>query len=103
MRDVLIGPHDDHTADFTVNVAHGEDVVAAFDIGAKYLFVILKSITSLVRHKQRRHRFDGELTMSLLKNRADINNSVDIFSTARIFSDGRFLILGEKIAQSANG
>ena len=103
MRDVLIRPHDDHAANFSVDAAHGEDVVAAFEVRTKYLLIVLKSETSLVRQKQRRHRLDGKLTMSLLEDRADIDHRVDILAAARVLSDGRSLILGEKIAQLMNG
>ena len=103
MRDVLIRPHDDHASGLPINAAHRKDVVAAFDVGAKHLLIVVEAVTSLFGQKQRRHRLDGELPMSLLEHRADIDDRVDILALARIFSDGRVPALREKIAQPPDG
>ena len=89
MRNVLIRPHDDHASGLPIDAAHCIDVVTALDVGAEHLLVVVKAVASLPRQKQRRHRLDGELTMSLLKYRTDIDHRVD---------DGRLPILCEEIA-----
>ena len=40
MRDVLVRPHDHHAALFAFDAAHSEDITAAFQVGAKHLFVV---------------------------------------------------------------
>ena len=103
MRDVLIRPHDDHAPRLPIDAAHRKDVVAALDVGAEHLLIVAKAVSSLLGQKQRRHGLDGELTMSLLEHRADIDHRVDILAAARIFSDRRLLTLCEKIAQPTDG
>src|SRR5882724_11362253 len=47
LRYVLIRPHDDHAPRLPINAAHGKDVVAALDVGAEHLLVIVKTVASL--------------------------------------------------------
>ena len=103
MRDVLIRPHDDHAPCLPIDAAHYKDVVIAFDVGAEHLLVVVKILTSLPGQKQGRHGRDGEIAMSLLEHRADVDHRVDILAAACILSDGRFLTLCEKIAQLTDG
>ena len=49
VRNVLVRPHDHHAPRLAIDAAHGEDVIAAFEVGAEHLFVVAKSVTSLPR------------------------------------------------------
>lgn len=69
------------------------------DVGAEYLFVIVKAVTTLLGQKQCGHFLDGELTMWLLEYCTHIDQRVDILAVGRVFLDGRFLITHKKIAQ----
>src|SRR6516225_10991677 len=68
VRDVLIGPHDDHAACPPIDAAHCKDVVAALEVGAEHLLVVEQTVTSLAREKQRGHGPDVEHAMSLLEH-----------------------------------
>src|SRR6188768_2839196 len=80
VRDVLVGPHDHHAPPFAIDATHGEDVIAAFEVGAEHLFVVAKSEPSLPRQKEGRHGLDGDVVMALLEHRADIEHRVDVLA-----------------------
>ena len=42
VRDVLVWPHDHHATPFAIDAARGEDVIAAFQVGAERFFVVAK-------------------------------------------------------------
>ena len=102
MRNILIWPHDHHAAALAVDVTQTEDVTAAFQIGAEHFLVVAESVASLPRQEKGWHRFDGQLAMTLLKNRTNIDHRVDVRARRSIFPDRRLRCLGEKIAQGPN-
>ena len=59
MRDVLIRSHDDHAPYFPIDTARCKDVVAALDVGAEKLLVVVEAIAAFLGQKQRRHRREG--------------------------------------------
>ncbi len=99
MRDILVRPHDHHAAVFTVDAAQGEDVVAVLQVGAEHLLIVAQPVTSFPGQKQGWHNLDGERVVRLLENRADIDHRIDVFAGGGVFSHGRVLCLGQKIAQ----
>ena len=103
MRNVLIRPHDNHASCLAIDAAHCKDVITALDVGAKYLLVVVKSVTSLPREKECGHSLDGEFTMMLLEYCTDLDHRINIVATARILSDRRVLIFLDKIAQLTDG
>ena len=100
---ILIRPHDNHAARPAIDSTSSKDILTAFDIGAEGLLIIEKAETSFFGEKERRHRFDGEFAMSLLEYGPDIDDRVDVLTLAGIFPDRRVLVVGEKIAQPADG
>ncbi len=99
VRDVLVWPHDHHATPFAIDAAHGEDVIAVFQVGAEHFFVVAKSVTSLPGQKKGRHGRDGEFVMTLLENRSDIDHRVDVFARRGVFPHRRLPCLGKKVAQ----
>src|ERR1700692_2265922 len=53
---MLVRSHDHHAAPVSIDTAHIENVVAAFQVGAKHLFVIAKPVAPLPGQKKRWHR-----------------------------------------------
>jgi hypothetical protein len=94
MRYVLIRSYDDHAAPVSINAPHVENVIAALQVGAEYLFVIDKPVAALSRQEERGHRFDRKLAMALLEDGQHFDHRVDIRSRRRISPDWRFGGLG---------
>ena len=103
MRDVLIRPNHHHAPRLPVDAAHRKYVVTALEVGAEHLFVVVQAVSSLAGQKQRGHGLDGELAMRLLEDRPDVDHRVDVLAGTREFPHGRVRIVGEKIAQPADG
>jgi hypothetical protein len=100
MGDVLVWPHDDHATPGFVDAPLYEDVLAAFDIGAEQLFIVAKSVATLVGKKETGHGPKVKLAMALLKYRTDIDDCIDILSRRGVPSDRRLTLLSQKAAQT---
>jgi len=72
--DVLVGPDDDHAAGVAVDGSRVEQVVGR--VRAERLLVVDQAELALRGQQNCRHRVDGQVTMSLLEDGADVDHRV---------------------------
>ena len=84
MRDILVGPHNDHAAAFPIDATHAEDVAATFQVRAEHFLVVAKPVTALPGKKESGHVLEAKLPMALLEDGAYIDHRVDIRPLRRI-------------------
>src|SRR5882757_10884059 len=96
---ILVWSHDDDAAPVSIDPAHIENVVAAFQVGAEHLLVVTKLVAALPGQEKRWHSVDCKLAMALLEDRPDVDHAVDVCTVRRVFPDGRLLRPGKEIAE----
>ena len=72
--DILVRSHDDHATFVSIDTAHCENVVAAFQVGAEHLFVVMKPVAALPGQEKRWHGLDRKFAMALLEDRSDVDH-----------------------------
>src|SRR6516162_213073 len=88
---ILVRSHDDHAAAVSIDTAHIENVVAAFQVGTEHLLVVTKRIAALPGQEKRWHSVDCKFAMTLLEDCPDIDHAVDVCTVRSVFPDGRLL------------
>ena len=78
VRDVLVRTDDDHRTLRAVDAAQIEDVGAVLEVGAIGLLVVDEPEASLARQQDGRQFLDLELAVSLLEDRANVDDAVDV-------------------------
>ena len=75
--DVLVGAHDDDAARLAVHATQVEDVSGA-RVGAERLLVVDQAEPALAGQQDGRQLVDGQVTVALLEDGADVDNGVRI-------------------------
>src|ERR1019366_1202239 len=102
MRNVLVWTDDGDAALLPIDTPHLENVVAAFQVGAKYLLVVAKPVAPFAGEQEGGHGLDREFAMALLEGRADVDHGVDVRPCGRVLANRRLRVVGKKPAQSGD-
>src|ERR1017187_9164940 len=102
MRNVLVWTDDGDAALLPINTPHLENVVAAFQVGAKYLLVVAKPVAPFAGEQEGGHGLDREFAMALLEGRADVDHGVAVLPCRRVLTNRRLRVVGKKLAQSGD-